>query len=239
MLKVYLSNTLVYSSNSLSLKMPPPFNAYLEVETSVSNATMWAKYTNYYDTLNDTLVVQNVPAGDTAKLLGAGNIALGSGTAGANGTATIKNLGQYDMPISASLEVLGPNSTVLATTGPSSFWGGDIYAFSGVATTTTGTSTVTVTQTIISTVSASGSTTTVTAPGNTTTVTLTGPTTTVTAPGSTDHRDRSGQHDHCHTDRPHDDRDRSGQHDDRYERRADHDDDPDEHGHTDLGRPLP
>src|ERR1035437_2186069 len=92
MLKVYLANTLVYSSTSLSLNMPPPFNAYLEVESNVANATLWGKYTDYYATLNDTVTVQNVPTGDTAELLGSGNTVLGMATAGLNGTAAIKNL---------------------------------------------------------------------------------------------------------------------------------------------------
>jgi hypothetical protein len=181
MLKVYLSGNLVYSTNSFNLKMPPPFNAYLEVETTVASNTMSARYNDYYDTLNDTVVVQDVPAGNIAELVGPGNTILGSGVAGANGNATITGLGRYDMPINATLEVLN-SQNVLASTGSSSFWGGDVFALSLNNPITT--STVTVTQTITQpgTTSTTTATSTVTTPGPTTTVTQTtsGPTTTLT-----------------------------------------------------------
>ena len=140
MAQVYLANKLVFSSTTMTLNMPEPFNSYIEVEASSANANLFGKYTDYYATLNDNLVVQNVPSGYTVELVGPASNVLATTTATSTGSVTLQNLGVYDMPIAASLEVFDASQNLVATTGnSSSFWGGDIYTLN-LSTTTTSTS---------------------------------------------------------------------------------------------------
>jgi hypothetical protein len=80
-LQLYMNGALVYSSNTLNLNIPPPFNAYLEVETT-SSQLLYGKYLNYYDTSGTSLTVENVPSGDTVQIVGSNGSIIASAVAG-------------------------------------------------------------------------------------------------------------------------------------------------------------
>ena len=111
--------------------MPEPFNAYLEVESSYTAGMLYSTYTDYYATVSNAVTVNNVPSGDTAEIV-SGTQVLVSGTP-SSGTVSL-NVAKYDLPLSATLEVLS-GSTVVATTGTTSIWAGDAYQFSATSTT--------------------------------------------------------------------------------------------------------
>src|SRR5487761_268985 len=60
-LKVFLNGVLVFSSTTLSLNIPPPFQAYLEPESSYSGAKLNATFENYYITSGEKLTVNGLP----------------------------------------------------------------------------------------------------------------------------------------------------------------------------------
>jgi hypothetical protein len=133
MLRVYLGGQLVYSSSSLNLQMPAPFNAFLEVQSTNPNALLYAGYQDYYAAAADSVKVTNVAQGDTVELVGPSNNVLASGLPAPNGTVTLP-VGTYHMPLTASVEVFSSPATVgggaaplALNSGPLSIWGGDVY----------------------------------------------------------------------------------------------------------------
>src|SRR5438132_1662330 len=68
LMKVYLDGRLVYSSSTLNLQMPSPFNSYLEVQSTYAGGMLHASYNDYYATVSDAVRVQNAPPGDTAQV---------------------------------------------------------------------------------------------------------------------------------------------------------------------------
>ena len=60
-LKVDLGGQQVYSSSSLNLQIPRPFQVYLEPETSYSGSELYATYQNYYITSGEYLTVSGSP----------------------------------------------------------------------------------------------------------------------------------------------------------------------------------
>ena len=149
LLQVYLNGTLVYSNTHDNLNMPEPFNAYLEVESSDTGQMLWASYRDYYSTTSNVVTIQNVPAGDVAELVSGSTVLASAMNGGSSPASVALNVASYDLPLSASLEVLS-GGTVVATTGSTSFWSGDTYAYSpgtGTSSTTSSTSSGTTTTT--------------------------------------------------------------------------------------------
>ncbi|HKW05686.1 MAG TPA: hypothetical protein VJN71_10335, partial [Nitrososphaerales archaeon] len=79
-LELYMNGALVYSNNKLNLNIPPPFNAYLEVETT-SRQLLYGQYLDYYDTSGTSLAVDNVPSGDTVQIVGSNGSIIASAVA--------------------------------------------------------------------------------------------------------------------------------------------------------------
>lgn len=169
-LQVYLDGTLVYGSDTLNLQIPPPFNAYLEVETTYATSMLFGTYNDYYATTSDIVQVQNAPAGYTAELVDSNNNLLASATVGSDGVALL-GVGQYHMPISGYVQIYDSSHNLVATTAQSSIWGGDAYQVNSLSTATSTTSTSsTATTSSISTTSSSSTTTATTTTASSTSI---------------------------------------------------------------------
>ncbi len=127
MLKVYLDHVLVYSSNTLVLGMPSPFNAYLEPQTSFNGKLLTGKFANYYATTDENMTVTNNPVNATVKLTSSQGDVLATATADAFGTATF-DMAKYAQPMNANIEVYDTTNTQIASTSSAvNIWGGDVY----------------------------------------------------------------------------------------------------------------
>src|SRR2546422_2583261 len=158
-MKVYLDGRLVYSSSTLNLQMPSPFNSYLEVQSTYAGGMLHASYNDYYATVSDAVRVQNAPPGDTAQVVDSASKVLASATVGSGGVALL-DVGQYHLPISGYVQVYDTAHNLVATTGgtAAAIWGGDVYQVSTTTTTTTSStssSTTTASTTITSTTASS------------------------------------------------------------------------------------
>ena len=74
-LKVYLGSNVVYSSNTLKLNIPGPYQFFLEPETSM-NKMLYTTFKNYYLTTSEYVTVSNVLTPGTVKLVGPSGITL-------------------------------------------------------------------------------------------------------------------------------------------------------------------
>jgi hypothetical protein len=106
--------------------MPPPFNAYLEVQTTNSQSMLYARYNDYYATLNGKITVTNAPANSTVALVDSSGNTLTSAQADLSGTATL-NVEPFHYPITATIQVSLAGVIVASTNGAASLWGGDVY----------------------------------------------------------------------------------------------------------------
>jgi len=150
-LKVNLGGNQVYSSSSLKLQMPKPFQIYLEPETSYSGSELYATFLNYYLTSAETLTVSGLPSNAAkVELVNPSNGNVLASAQRRSGSASVE-VGNFILPLSAQIEVLSSSNTVLSSTqGAVSVYGGDSYSDNGG----TGGGNVTLT---IKTVSQSGS----------------------------------------------------------------------------------
>jgi hypothetical protein len=127
-LAVYFDSELVYSNEELDLKMPRPFNAYLETQVINSDSKVYGLFSDYYSTLNEKIKVVKAPPGGIVQLLGDSDKVLQTATATDNGIA-IFNVGQYHYPLSARIVVLDDDRKIVAyTPDPIQIFGGDVYA---------------------------------------------------------------------------------------------------------------
>lgn len=179
-LRVYLDGQLVYSSTTLKLQMPEPFNSYLEVESNYGRSMLFANYTDFYSTLNDKVSVRSAPAGDTAEIIDSSNHVLARSNVGTNGTANIP-IGQLHMPISGSVQVYDASNNQVATSGAANVWGGDVYVLG----TPTSSSSSSSSKSSISSTSTSVSTSFSTTSSSSTQTTTTSESTTSVAPTTT------------------------------------------------------
>lgn len=127
-LKVYMDGIPVFESNTLDLKMPGPFNAFLEPQTSYAGDMQYGVYKDYYATKGETVKVTNTPPlAATVKLVDSTNHELASAPV-QSGSATL-SIGKYHMPLQASIVVYDANGIALAST-PSTIgiFGGDVYS---------------------------------------------------------------------------------------------------------------
>jgi hypothetical protein len=126
-LEVYLGGTVIFSSTSMSLDMPTPFRAFLQVDSS-SGSMRYGVFENYYATTSEDVTVTGAPSGDTLQLVGPTGSVLASATVGSGGTATMP-VAMYAMPLNADVEVLDSSGHVVASTsGPVQVYGGDVYS---------------------------------------------------------------------------------------------------------------
>jgi len=126
-LKLFLDGRLVYSSSSLSLQMPSPFQIYLEPETSYSGKELYASFLNYYLTSGEYLTINNLPVKATHVVL----VSNGHVIARAmkrSGSAMIE-MGGFTQPVNARIEALSSSGAIVASTsGPVPLFGGDVYS---------------------------------------------------------------------------------------------------------------
>jgi len=132
-LVAYMDGQKVFSSNSMNLNMPEPFQYYLELQsnsvTPSTGASMFTgAFTDYYATTSDSIKVLNAGAGSVIKVVDitSGNT-LATSIAGQDGTAFV-DVGKYHMPINADVQVFdSAGINLLATTSANSSLGGGIY----------------------------------------------------------------------------------------------------------------
>ncbi|TMP97495.1 MAG: hypothetical protein E6K99_08885 [Thaumarchaeota archaeon] len=132
-LKVYLGGQVVVNRDNLTLSIPPPFNAYLEVETTSTSAMRNGTYTDYYATLGEDVTVSGAPPGGKVQIEDSSGGVLVSSTANITGVATL-NVGQLQLPLSGYfIRVYDVDGTLIGST-PSAVtvWGGDVYTVSTV-----------------------------------------------------------------------------------------------------------
>jgi len=128
-LKVYLDNQLVYSSDTLDLQMPSPFNAYLEVQSSTISKKLFGTYTDFYSTTNQFVTVTGAPTGGKVELV-ASNSVLASGSVGSDGSVNL-DVGKYHMPLAAQIKAYNSSGKLVASSDSLSIWAGDGYNISG------------------------------------------------------------------------------------------------------------
>jgi hypothetical protein len=126
-LQVYLGGQLVYSSHSLSLNVPPPFNAYLEVQTTNAQSQHFASYLNYYAAKTQYVNLTNGPAGGSMVIRTSSGSVVGQATISSAGKASV-DLGSQFLPVSGTVYVYYPNGS-LDGSHAGQIWGGDVYGF--------------------------------------------------------------------------------------------------------------
>ncbi|HXU96363.1 MAG TPA: hypothetical protein VFP45_08025 [Candidatus Nitrosotalea sp.] len=127
-LKVYLDGAMVYSSNTLALGMPAPFNAFLEPQTSYDGTELFGTYTDFYASSSENAkIINNPSSATTAKVVDdLGNVLVTSPVI--LGNATI-DVGKYHFPLSASVQIFDSNNQQLASTPVTeTVYGGDVYS---------------------------------------------------------------------------------------------------------------
>ncbi|CUR52285.1 protein of unknown function [Nitrosotalea devaniterrae] len=125
-LKLYMDNVLVYSSNTLSLNMPAPFDYYLQTMNSYYNQMRYGIFKDYYATTDENIQVTNNPSNAaTVTLVDSSGNSLASSSV-ASGTATL-DVGKYHFPIAGTINVYDSSGGVIAST-PASIYGGDVFS---------------------------------------------------------------------------------------------------------------
>jgi hypothetical protein len=128
-LKLYLDGRLVYSSSSLSLKIPGPFQIYLEPETTVASHELYASFLNYYLTRGESLTVNSLPSSAVkVELINPSNGHIIASASKSGSSARIE-LGNFIFPLSAEIEALNSKGAVVASTHAAvPLYGGDVYS---------------------------------------------------------------------------------------------------------------
>ena len=137
-LKAYIDGKEVFSSKTMHLNMPRPFQSYLELQTNSatpSNGRIYVgTFTDYYETTGEFVTVTGAAPGSMVEMTnGTSNVILSSAFASANGTALL-DIGKYHMPIKGSIQVFdAAGVNMLASTqGPvgGGIYGGDMFSVS-------------------------------------------------------------------------------------------------------------
>ena len=127
-LKLYIDGSLVYSSSSLNLQMPSPFQIYLEPETSYAGSELYASFLNFYLTSGEYLTINNLPSSAThVQLVSPGGRVIAS--AAKSGSSATIEMGGFTFPVNA--RIVAKNSrgaTVASTSGAVLLYGGDVYS---------------------------------------------------------------------------------------------------------------
>ncbi|TBR09447.1 MAG: hypothetical protein EPO62_05030 [Candidatus Nitrosotenuis sp.] len=124
-LRVYMDNVLVFSSNTLSLNMPAPFNYYFQTMNSYYNQMRYGTFRDYYATSSENIsVINNPPNAATVSLVDlSGNVLARSDVV--SGDAVL-DVGQYHFPLDATINVYDSTGAVIAS-GAKSMFGGDVF----------------------------------------------------------------------------------------------------------------
>ena len=125
-LKLYMDNVLVYSSNTLALGMPAPFDYYLQTMNSYYNQMRYGTFKDYYATTDENIQVTNNPSGAaTVSLVDSSGNTLASSSVTA-GSATL-DVGKYHFPISGTINVYDSSNNVIASDAEN-IYGGDVFS---------------------------------------------------------------------------------------------------------------
>jgi hypothetical protein len=128
-LKVYLDGINVYENHTMNLKMPGPFNAFLEPQSSYAGQLLNGTYRDYYVTSNENIQVTGLPSNAArVDLIDSSGVSLDSTGKITNGVATL-DVGKYHFPLAANIKVYDSNNMVIAS-GPVRIFGGDVYSVS-------------------------------------------------------------------------------------------------------------
>jgi len=119
---------MVYTSNSLNLQMPAPYNTYLEPETSYSGQLLSGTFQDYYVSSDETIKVINNPSNAArADIVDSTGTILGSSQV--SGGTAILDVGKFHYPLSASIKVYDSSNNLIAS-GPVNIYGGSVYSVS-------------------------------------------------------------------------------------------------------------
>ncbi len=125
-LKLYMDNVLVYSSNTLALGMPAPFDYYLQTMNSYYNQMRYGTFKDYYATTDENIKITNNPSGAaTVSLVDSSGNTLASSSVAA-GSATL-DVGKYHFPISGTINVYDSSNNVIASS-TENIYGGDVFS---------------------------------------------------------------------------------------------------------------
>lgn len=125
-LKLYMDNVLVYSSNTLALDMPAPFDYYLQTMNSYYNQMRYGVFKDYYATTDENIKITNNPSNAvTVSLVDPSGTTLASSSVSA-GTATL-DVGKYHFPITGTINVYDGNNNIIASS-LASVYGGDAFS---------------------------------------------------------------------------------------------------------------
>lgn len=130
-LTAYIDGKEVFSSKTMHLNMPRPFQSYLELQTNSatsSNGRIYVgTFTDYYETTSEFVTVTGARPGSMVEMTnGTSNVILSSAFASANGTALL-DIGKYHMPIKGSIKVFDAAGVNMLASMPESAAGGGIY----------------------------------------------------------------------------------------------------------------
>lgn len=132
----YIDGKNVFSSKTMHLNMPRPFQSYLELQTNSatsSNGQMYTgTFTDYYETTSEFVTVTGATPGSLVEITDSTSVVIAAATASANGTALL-DIGKFHMPINGSIRVFdAAGVTMLASTQGSvgGIYGGDVFGVS-------------------------------------------------------------------------------------------------------------
>jgi hypothetical protein len=126
-LKVYLGGTVVFISDSLNLNLGSPLTAFLEIDTTIPAKMLYGTFIQFYETKGGNVTIKNIPAaasnvtiiGQSGNLIASAPVTDGSASA---------NLEELNFPVTASIKVLCPNGSLLASSSQLEIFGGDVYS---------------------------------------------------------------------------------------------------------------
>jgi fibronectin type III domain protein len=129
-LKVYLDGAMVYTSNTLNLQMPAPFNTFLEPQTNYAGQLLNGTFTDYYATSDENIQVNNLPSNaKTVTVTDSTGTILATAPV-SSGTAKL-DVGKYHLPLSATIKAYDSNNVLITSTStPVNIFGGDVYSVS-------------------------------------------------------------------------------------------------------------
>lgn len=128
LLNVYLGNSEVYANNDTSVPVPPPFNAYLAVETT-STQMLFASYSNFYATTGSNIEVVNAPAGGSVALVNPSNETIEATSVTSDQTAFLPLTANMPVPVGFVHVYDSSGALVVSTSNISTLWGGTVYSF--------------------------------------------------------------------------------------------------------------
>ena len=125
-LRVYLDGVKVVDNNKMNLQIPPPFNVFLEPQSSYAGQLLNGTFTDFYASTSENVTVTNLPSNTVRVDItdSSGNVLATSPVA--NQIASL-NVGQYHFPLSGTIKVYNSNNALIASRS-SGIYGGDVYS---------------------------------------------------------------------------------------------------------------